>query len=103
VDAHVVNLRAAQYQASADEGRPLTEAVSDERARRAGLLATRRWRSTTKRAANLRRLRDAIDEVLERHNPGAAPGIDPRRSKYHHLATKWCLPARITVVDYDAK
>ncbi|GLC47726.1 hypothetical protein PLESTB_000019200 [Pleodorina starrii] len=43
------------------------------------------------------------DEALERHNPGAAPGIDPRRSKYQHLAARWCLPARVTVVDFDSK
>ncbi|GIL52412.1 hypothetical protein Vafri_8291 [Volvox africanus] len=77
--------------------------IPDERAVQGAVIAARQWKSNTKRASNMRRMRDAIDEVLERHNPGAAPGIDPRRSKYHHLATKWCLPARITVVDYCAK
>ncbi|GIL79615.1 hypothetical protein Vretifemale_8878 [Volvox reticuliferus] len=100
VDAIALKLLASRRRASVDG---TSNDIPDERVARGALIAARRWKSTTKRVTNMRRMRDAIDEVLERHNPGAAPGIDPRRSKYHHLASKWCLPARITVVDYCAK
>ncbi|KAG2452416.1 hypothetical protein HYH02_002659 [Chlamydomonas schloesseri] len=62
-----------------------------------------RWQSTAKRVMHGLHTMHAIDEAMERHEPGAAPGIDPRRAKYAHLAAKWCLPVRVTVVDYDSK
>ncbi|KXZ55465.1 hypothetical protein GPECTOR_2g1014 [Gonium pectorale] len=68
-----------------------------------GLAARAKWRKTTERIIQTNRVHGAITEALERHEPGAAPGIDPRRSIYQHLAAKWCLPATITVVDFDSK
>ncbi|KAG2426453.1 hypothetical protein HXX76_011684 [Chlamydomonas incerta] len=62
-----------------------------------------RWQATAKRVMHGIHTMHAIDEAMERHEPGAAPGIDPRRAKYAHLAAKWCLPVRVTVVDYDSK
>ncbi|EFJ45984.1 hypothetical protein VOLCADRAFT_93751 [Volvox carteri f. nagariensis] len=100
-DAIAPNLRPLRKQISMD-GAGTGEPPEDS-ALRSAVNAVRLWKSNTKRAAVTRHLRDVIEQVLERHKPGTAPGIDPRRSKYQHLASKWCLPAKITIVDFDSK
>ncbi|KAG2489960.1 hypothetical protein HYH03_011590 [Edaphochlamys debaryana] len=65
--------------------------------------AVSRWQLSAQRVMQANRLLHPIEEAIERHEPGAAPGIDPRRSQYQHLAAKWCLPVSVTMVDYDCR